>query len=325
MQEFAKSGSEASQKVLIVKTGYSETLDPGISGIVSLGDVFRSTVLLHLFPPPTYHVTWLTDEKAVGLLKDNPGIQRILKVTPFTPYLLEREWFDVVVNLEKDPGVCALTDRISARERYGFRFDARTCSAGAHPLAEECLSISTDAKHKRSHGKAWSEVLFNVLGRRYEGQGNILGYRPRSSPIHDVGFNHKVGVKFPLKLWPQENWAELERRLQGRGASVAWQESEHDLEGYIEWINRCRVVVTSDSLGLHIAMALGKKVVALFGPTIDFEVEDHPNLTKIVAPVQWPCRPCLDSACRNGEWCMPHIGVEPVFAATSRFLDRAQG
>ncbi len=62
------------KQVLIVKTGYSETLDQYTTGAVSLGDVLRTTVILHRFPPETHAVTWLTDLKSLPLLKDNPYI-----------------------------------------------------------------------------------------------------------------------------------------------------------------------------------------------------------------------------------------------------------
>jgi heptosyltransferase-2 len=40
----------------------------------------------------------------------------------------------------------------------------------------------------------------------------------------------------------------------------------------MEWIASCRILVSSDSLGLHIALALGIPVVGLFGPTSAKEV-----------------------------------------------------
>jgi heptosyltransferase-2 len=88
------------QRVLILKTGYSETLDPDTSGVVSLGDILRATVVLHAFPSERYEVTWVVDQKGVDLLKGNPCIHRILTVTPFTPFHLMSEWFDIVVNFQ---------------------------------------------------------------------------------------------------------------------------------------------------------------------------------------------------------------------------------
>ena len=67
--------SSRQQKVLIIKVGYSETLDPEISGITSYGDVLRTTVLLHLYKED--YVTWLVDENAYPILKGNPFIDRM--------------------------------------------------------------------------------------------------------------------------------------------------------------------------------------------------------------------------------------------------------
>jgi len=57
-------------KVLIIKVGYSETLAQEISSHTSYGDVLRTTVLLHLYKND--HVTWLVDEKALPILRNNP-------------------------------------------------------------------------------------------------------------------------------------------------------------------------------------------------------------------------------------------------------------
>lgn len=44
------------------------------------------------------------------------------------------------------------------------------------------------------------------------------------------------------------------------------------MRGYIEWINSCKIIITSDSFGLHVAHALGKKTISLFGPTNSNEI-----------------------------------------------------
>ena len=92
------------EKVLIIKLGYSETLDGEIGKITSLGDVLRSTVLLHLYK--NAHVTWLVDEKAFPLLKGNPYVHRILSYDLSSVLQLQSERFDTVINLEKVPGLC---------------------------------------------------------------------------------------------------------------------------------------------------------------------------------------------------------------------------
>ena len=87
------------EKVLIIKPGYSETLDGEIGVITSFGDVLRSTVLLHLYK--NAHVTWLVDEKAFLYSKGNPFIQKILPYDLTSVLQLQSERFDTVINLEK--------------------------------------------------------------------------------------------------------------------------------------------------------------------------------------------------------------------------------
>lgn len=305
--------AENRKRVLIIKPGYSETLDPDSSGIVSLGDILRTTVILHLFPSDQYHVTWLVDQKGVPLLHSNPFIHRLLVINPFTPHLLLSEWFDIVINFEKEPGICAVSDRIPARRRYGFRQDHQSYTAVSYDYSDEALSFTTDPDAKRSKVKSWSGVLYEMLGHQYEGQPYVLGYKPRSEILYDVGLNHLIGAKFPLKRWPEAHWQELHAGLAG-DHSVSWQQGTNDIESYVDWIASCRVLVTNDSLGLHIALALGKPVIGLFGPTIASEVEDS-NLITITPAVPWECIPCVESSCMQEMPCMNHISVKVVSEA----------
>ena len=298
------------KRVLIIKPGYSETLDPDDSGVVSLGDILRTTVILHLFPPDHYHVTWLVDQKGVPLLKGNPFIHRLLVINPFTPHLLLSEWFDIVINFEKEPGICAVSDRIPAWRRYGFRLDPQSHMAVSYDHADEALSFATNANAKRSKKKSWSEILYEMLGHRYEGQPYVLGYKPRAVVACDVGLNHLIGAKFPLKRWPEKLWHELHSELSPE-YRVSWQQGTNDIEDYIEWIASCRLLVTNDSLGLHIALGVGIPVVALFGPTMSIEV-DSPGLIRVTPPLSWECIPCLKSHCIQETPCMQHISPKLV-------------
>ena len=266
--------------VLIVKTGQSETFDAENNYIVSLGDVLRTTPILHAFPPDTYEVTWLTEKDAIPLLADNDYIQKLMIVTPFTAAHLLHETFDIVVNLERDPSLCSIIDRVPARRHYGFRYQRQ--SIGAYDHADRAIEIISSEVAKREKTQSWAELLYEMLGKKYEGQAAILGYKPSATAVYDVGLNHLAGEKFPLKKWPKDRWEALSSKLM-QTRSVSWQAGANNLRDYMEWIASCKTIVTNDSLGLHIALALGKNVVAMFGPTHASEVPDNPLLTKIVA------------------------------------------
>ena len=311
----------AKEKVLIIKLGYSETLDNGVSNSSSLGDVLRTTVLLHLYKKA--EVKWLVDEAAAPLLVGNPHIHQILPYNMTSVLQLQTEHFDTVINLEKVPGICALADSINAWRRFGFRFHSQSGKVMSYDGSHQVLTICSNIKLKRQNGKYWQEALFEIVEQKWNGEKYVLGYRPHSKVVHDIGLNHKVGSKWPTKAWPITKWKSLHDTLTKKGYSVSWQQGLNDLYEYMEWINSCRTIVTNDSLGLHIAQALGKKVVALYGPTVATEVYMYGQGKALTPDCQCEHMPCLSPSCKEKTPCMEFITVESVaFAleeiATSR-------
>jgi heptosyltransferase-2 len=316
----------AREKVIIIKPGYSETLDPDISGTVSLGDVLRTTVLLHLFPSDRYHVTWVTDKAAWPLLRGNQHIHRVLLVNSFTPFQLTRSHYDIVINLEKDPGICAMADTIQGWKRFGFRFDPNTDGPAGYLESEQAFNIALDPQLKRELGRNWSELLFEMLGAKWNGEQVLLGHYPDHAPKFDVALNYRVGSKFPLKSWPRENWNQLAERFEAQGLSVTWQPAQDDpenIETYIDWIGSAKTLVSCDSLGMHIALALHKPVVALFGPTSSTDVPEQKNYTKMKSTWAADCKPCSARKCVKSEPCMPFISVDDVANQVVHYLNRS--
>ncbi len=306
------------QKILIIKLGYSETLDSEISLTTSLGDVLRTTVVLHLFKND--NVSWLVDEKAYRLLEGNPYINRILLFNLPTVIQLQNEKFDTVINFEKVPGICALADSINAWRRFGFRFDADKGAAQAYDYAEEVYKISHDPKYKKKHKKYWQEALFEMLGFKWQNENYILGYKPKSKIKFDIGFNWLVGSKWTNnKAWSKENWIELEKLIEKK-YSIDWQRGVDNIYDYIEWINSCRLLITNDSLGLHIALALNRKIIVLLGPTHSGEVFFYNLGIGIFPEVKRNCIPCHQPICKYKKKCIDYISPECVYSMIKKIL-----
>lgn len=304
-------------KVLIIKLGYSETIDPGIGKITSLGDVLRTTVILYPFSGD--HVTWLVDEQAYPLLEGNPHINRILFYDLTSVLQLQRERFDTVINLEKVPGICALADSISAWRRYGFRFDEQLGEAEAYDGCEKVVSLCKDGDLKRTYQGSWQESLLQIVGANWEGQEYLLGYQPKTKELYDIGLNWAVGSKWPNKAWPTGRWDELKQLLDG-SYSYSMQQGMENLYAYMDWINSCRLLVTNDSLGLHIALALRKKVVVLYGPTNPNETHFYGRGEVLYPERPCSCVPCLEPVCSKEVRCMEYISAAAVLSAVERLF-----
>jgi len=313
------AGTNKRQKVLIIKVGYSETLDPEISTITSYGDVLRTTVLLNLYKND--HVTWLVDEKAYPILKHNTHINRILIYNLTSVLQLQAEHFDTVINLEKVPGLCALSDSVTAWRRYGFRFDVKSGQAEAYDGSQNAISLIQDLKKKRNHNKQWQEYLFEMVGATWRGDEYMFEFNPKNKETFDIGFNYKVGNKWPTKAWSMEHWKELENMLKEK-YTISWQQGLDNMEDYFDWIHSCKLLVTNDSFGLHLAIAMKKKIVALFGPTNPKETYLY-NRGIAHTPANIKCSyfPCYLPNCKNNEaLCISEISPAEIYASVVRQL-----
>lgn len=304
-------------KILIIKLGYSETLDKDISTTTSLGDVLRTTVILNFFKGDS--VSWLVDKKASPLLEGSPLINRVMVYNLETVLQLQRERFDTVINLEKVPGICALADSINAWRRFGFRFDASRGEAQSYDGAEKVLSLSLSLYEKRKSKKYWQEALVEMIGKKWNGEEYILGCKPKNKITYDIGFNWAIGEKWKNKAWPKEYWQDLEKLLANR-YSISWQKGLDNFNDYIEWINSCRLIVTNDSLGMHLAIALKKQVIVLFGPSSSNEVYLYKRGKIILPKTNYKCVPCLKRECSQKINCLRFIKPAEVKRQIEKIL-----
>ncbi|HET8549599.1 MAG TPA: lipopolysaccharide heptosyltransferase II [Bryobacteraceae bacterium] len=101
---------------------------------------------------------------------------------------------------------------------------------------------------------------------------------------------------------------EIATRIGPRARNLAGQTA---LREYIELAAACRVYLTNDSGGMHIASALGVPTVAVFGATNDETTGPTGPLARVVRePVD--CAPCLLRECPIDHRCMTGVASERV-------------
>ncbi len=301
--------------VLIIKLGYCETLVNEEGFVPSLGDVFRHTVLLHHYAHD--RVTWLTSSSALPLLEDNPYIHETIVYEKGVDALIRGREFDEVVNLEKTQVLCDLAKSAGAKRRFGFGRNGH--GVEAHPLAQSALDVANG----KDHFIPIQALLYQMIGAYWAGEDYVLGYVPRPRPSYDIGFNFRVGTKWPTKAWPMRHWDALERLCRDSGLTVSRQQGEKDLATYMDWIHAGRVIVTCDSLGMHLGLAMKKKVVALFGPT----PADHIHMygRGLTLRANWGCSrcPCMQQVCTHQhENCMASIQPQTVMSVVRNMISR---
>ena len=89
----------------------------------------------------------------------------------------------------------------------------------------------------------------------------------------------------------------------------------------IEWVRRCDLLITNDTGPMHVAAALGKPLVALFGPTEPRRTGPYGQLENVLR-LNLPCSPCLSSRCsiENTDECLRALPPALVFERVEKLL-----
>jgi len=85
---------------------------------------------------------------------------------------------------------------------------------------------------------------------------------------------------------------------------------------------RCKTLVTTDTGPMHIAVAMGCRVVALFGPTDPCRTGPYGGGNEVIR-ADVDCSPCFKKRCGHMT-CMKDITVEMVFDAVKKICSRSQ-
>lgn len=149
------------------------------------------------------------------------------------------------------------------------------------------------------------------------------------------------GSQWPTKRWPSEHFAALADRLAREAGSLVLFLGGPGEEALAERIRgrmmtpaeslagrttiprlaavleRAAAVVANDSGPMHLAVALERPVVALFGPTSPERTGPYGGRAKVLRTAR-PCAPCFEPECENPE-CMRDIGVDAVLKAILDF------
>ncbi len=154
------------------------------------------------------------------------------------------------------------------------------------------------------------------------------------------------GTRWETKIWPAAHFAEVARRARdefGVGVVLAGMDSEApianrvaDLAGgpivnlagrtslaeLIALVDGAAMVVMHDSGPMHLALALGKPLVAIYGPTSPARTGPY-RREEVVARLDLPCSPCYlkDVAdCPHEHRCMRELLPATVVERVRRVL-----
>jgi len=328
--------------------------------LAAAGDVLRTTCILPTLRRvwPHAQLTWVTERASIPLLDGNPLVDRIVPHDVAAERLIV-EHFDLGLGLDSDAHGGALMAIAHCRERRGYVLDDMGRVMPVNAAARRWWVMGLNDAAKRANRRTYPDLLHEICGlphvtvrpqffvpvwariaidERFAGQ---LSAFDRVLVLNTGG-----GARWPQKKWTARHYLEfahLVRREEPYTAVVIVGGPEeitltasllgstrdpgiihagcgNSIKEFGAIIERADVVVTPDSLALHIATALSRPVVAIVGPTSPWELETYGSGEVVTADV--PCLACYRSECDKPVTCMEGLTPGRVYEACLRVGSR---
>lgn len=328
----------------------------------AMGDVLRTTALLPPLRDvhPRAGITWLTRKESVPILEGNPYLAEVLELGPDALAHLMARTFDRVINLDASAVSASLATMARSGRKDGFVLHPSGHVEATNPAAREWLEAGIFDDVKRKGAATYQDRMATILGLGGRSHHYVLhlgrdeiergrahlasvGFEPERQAI---GLNTGAGGRWPLKQWREEGYVELIHRIHREhevqfvllgGPGEAERNKrlkaacevplidpgcQNPIRHFAALVRHCDVVVTGDTLAMHIALALGRRAVILFGPTSAPEIETY-GLGEKVLPAM-SCLSCYKTSCDFVPNCMDLISVDMVQDAVEQQLRAAR-
>lgn len=327
----------------------------------SLGDVVQALPVLRLLKQHYRgsEIFWWIETRNAPLLEGDPdlaGIFHFDRERWATPWHwgdiwksireLRRQQFDLIIDLQALARSGTVGWLAGGKHFIGLH-DLRELAAGYY-------DVSVPRPSPEAHAVDWYLGVLKVLGVpvhwNFEWLPRREGLAREVEALWPMNGTPNVallpGARWANKRWPAEHFCELIVRLRARHRDLrftilggkadaalaqtivaAAPEACLDLTGRtslpqtIEVLRHCNIVVTNDTGPMHVAAALRKPVVGIFGPTNPERTGPYGQIQHSLQRHDLPCVPCMKPTCAYREPMACLRGISPGCVA-DRVLTR---
>ncbi len=301
-------------------------------------------------------ITWITEKESIPLFYGNKMVDRALEPSIAANFVLPVEEFDLVINLDTSPTSAQLCTMAKATEKLGYAYNPKGYVYPINKEAVQWFQMGLFDTLKKGNKKAYQEIISEICRLTtkdflpiYNITDNEIEFRDKFAKAH--GLNNSVvriglvpgtGKRWISKRWSPDKFSELIKIINSNikksnillyggpddvevcgqiirdnTSSIIETGTGNSLREFASLIDLADIVVTGDSLALHLANALKKKVVVLFGPTSADEIYLYQG-KKITPSI--PCKCYYKGKCDYSSTCMDSIPASLVYDALKELL-----
>ncbi len=302
----------------------------------ALGDVINTfPLVVNLKTKLDARIHWVVGPLSSPLVSGHPYVDKVIvfdkqkwKISlPHVVKQIRNQRFDITLDLQRILKSGMLT--ISAKTGRRIGFDKKRCKEMTWMLPFERIPVSNTQSHMLNQYLEFASFL-DIPSNKVRWEIPVSGKTPFDLPQDYIVLN--IGATKPANRWTEKGFAALIHKLKNKfhidsvltggredtGMSdsiVASSKSvvinlvgKTSLIELKEVLAGSKAVVSCDTGPMHLAVALGKDVVALFGPADPRRT--GPFYGQVIQK-GLPCVPCNKKKC-NDPICMKEITPEDV-------------
>ena len=323
----------------------------------AVGDVLRTTSVLKPLKKkyPDCYIEWCTRYNSLGLFKNNSIVDEVITIEDDALSRIKAEEYEIVINLDTSKFSSAIAANAFTKEKVGFVLNKKGYVEPTSNAAQQWLEMSAFDDVKKANTKSYQQIMYEILELDLPVEPPVINISDKdrakiaakdfvrniTSQKPVIGLNVGVGTKWPSKGWSFNSWHEL---IEKRGSDkynllllggpeetkiISQLAKEYkflintgcdnSLLEFAAIVGLCDLVITADTLALHIATALEKKIIALFGPTSANEIELYGKGIKLSSADG--CKCYYKKYCSEDLSCMEKITTEMVIEAIGSLLN----
>ncbi|HRN25130.1 MAG: homocysteine S-methyltransferase family protein [Ignavibacteriaceae bacterium] len=309
------------------------------------------------FPDSTIY--WITLKNAAPLLQQNQFIDKIFIYDTESILILNQIEFDIVMNVDKSQRSCALLNSVNAKEKLGFGLDKNGVIVPVNKGANYNYNLGMDDNLKfKVNQRTGQDYLAETLDLEYirndytfnfttdelryiedykkqvrlRETDKIIGFNTGCSELYpnkkmSVGqhiflinkFLSKRKYKIMLLGGPEDTARNKEIADYFKGRVINTPTTNGVRKGACyEAIPQ--VIITGDTFGMHLAIALKKYVIAWFGLSCWTEIDLYDRGVKIYQEDLF-CSPCWKKECPYDLECIKNLDLNRMIIETEKYFE----
>ena len=309
------------------------------------------------FPEST--IFWITSPLASPLLFNNPLIDKVFSCNVESISILQNIKFDYVLNVDKSLISCSILNSAKAENKLGFGLneDGKIIPVNKGAFYNYSLGMDDNLKF-RINKKKGQKYLAETFELDFEKHDYIFEFTNEEKEFIDnykkeigitqndlvVGFNTGCSNLYPnKKMTIEQHQYLIEKLLENKKYKILLLGGPEDTERNEQIYSKFNdeiintptnlgvrrgacfedltdVIITGDSFGMHLGIALKKYIIVWFGVSCWAEIELYNRGVKLFDE-NLECSPCWKKECPYDLECIKNIDLNIMLDEVDKYFE----